>query len=150
MKHFMLALTTAGCLFASQPFAWSHCEIPCGIYDDQARINLILEHTHTIEKSMKAINAQANPNQLVRWVSNKEKHAEKIQNIVAKYFLCQRIKPVSPNKKNDFVKYQQELTWLHHILVHAMKAKQTTDPKHTQIIRDLVNQFQKSYFKKKQ
>jgi nickel superoxide dismutase len=55
----------------------AHCGIPCGIYDDQLRTQLIAEHATTIEKSMKQIMAlsKANPtntNQLVRWVTNKE------------------------------------------------------------------------------
>ena len=33
----------------------AHYEIPCGIYDDELRANLIYEHTITIEKSMKSI-----------------------------------------------------------------------------------------------
>ena len=33
----------------------AHCEIPCGIYDDQLRADLIAEHATTIEKSMKKI-----------------------------------------------------------------------------------------------
>ena len=31
---------------------YSHCQIPCGIYDDATRLKLISEHTLTIEKSM--------------------------------------------------------------------------------------------------
>lgn len=32
-------------------YASAHCEIPCGIYDDQMRVNMIGEHITTIEKS---------------------------------------------------------------------------------------------------
>jgi nickel superoxide dismutase len=35
--------------------AAAHCEIPCGIYDDEARIGMLLEHVATIEKSMNQI-----------------------------------------------------------------------------------------------
>jgi len=35
--------------------ASAHCEIPCGIYDDEMRINMINEHIATIEKSMNQI-----------------------------------------------------------------------------------------------
>ena len=35
--------------------AFSHCEIPCGIYDDEMRVRMIAEHVTTIEKSMKSI-----------------------------------------------------------------------------------------------
>ena len=88
--------------------AGAHCEIPCGIYDDQLRAKLIAEHATTIEKSMKQIIelSKAKPlnyNQLIRWVSNKEAHATKIQNIISQYFLTQRIKP-------DQKKYAEKLT----------------------------------------
>jgi nickel superoxide dismutase len=56
--------------------ARSHCQIPCGIYDDPARFVLMAEHIATIEKSMKTIvelSAQEKPdyNQLGRWVANR-------------------------------------------------------------------------------
>ena len=37
--------------------AAAHCEIPCGIYDDEARITILLEHVATVEKSMNQITA---------------------------------------------------------------------------------------------
>ena len=69
------------------PHAQAHCEIPCGIYNDSLRIEMILEDCQTIEKSMGQIadlskGGDKNYNQLVRWVSNKEDHANKIQHIV--------------------------------------------------------------------
>ena len=76
--------------------AFAHCEIPCGIYDDEARIASLREHVKTIEKSMaqiKGLSAEANKNQLIRWVDNKEAHANEIQHIVTQYFMTQRIKP---------------------------------------------------------
>jgi len=56
--------------------AAAHCEIPCGIYDDQMRIRFIAEDITTIEKAMKQIDELSakvplNYNQLVRWISNK-------------------------------------------------------------------------------
>ena len=85
-------------LFITAANVAAHCEIPCGIYDDELRANLIYEHTVTIEKSMKKIAelSKQNPvdyNQLVRWVSNKEEHAAKIQHTVSQYFMTQRIRP---------------------------------------------------------
>ena len=56
MKKIALSLAV---LFVSLGFymasAQAHCEIPCGIYDDELRMNLIIEHAGTIEKSMKSI-----------------------------------------------------------------------------------------------
>ena len=72
--------------------AWAHCEVPCGIYDDEARFTELEEHITTIEKAMAQVTelsaaAEENYNQIVRWVTNKEKHAEKFQHIVTQYFL---------------------------------------------------------------
>ena len=122
----------------------AHCEIPCGIYDDQLRTQLIAEHATTIEKSMKQIMelGKANPvnyNQLVRWVSNKEDHATEIQQIVSQYFMTQRIKP-------DQKKYSEKLIVLHKLLIAAMKCKQTTDLSHVNALRDHLKEFKLLYF----
>jgi nickel superoxide dismutase len=122
----------------------AHCEIPCGIYDDQLRVQLIAEHATTIEKSMKQIMtlSKANPtntNQLVRWVTNKEKHATEIQQIVAQYFMTQRIKP-------DQEKYSEKLILLHKMLIAAMKCKQTTDLSHVNALRAHLKEFEMLYF----
>ena len=122
----------------------AHCEIPCGIYDDQLRTKLIAEHAATIEKSMKQIMelSKAKPinyNQLERWVSNKETHATKIQNIISQYFLTQRIKP-------DQKKYAEKLTVLHKMLITAMKCKQTTDLSHVDALRAHLTNFEALYF----
>jgi nickel superoxide dismutase len=122
----------------------AHCEIPCGIYDDQLRTKLIAEHATTIEKSMKQIMELSkaeptNTNQLVRWVSNKEKHATEIQQIVSQYFMTQRIKP---NQK----KYSEKLILLHKMLVAAMKCKQTTDFSHVEALKAHLKEFELLYF----
>ena len=87
-----------------KPAVFSHCEIPCGIYDDEMRFTMVEEHIKTIEKAMKEIanlseHQPTNFNQIVRWVTNKEKHAEDIQHIISQYFLTQRVKLVE--KEND-------------------------------------------------
>ena len=122
----------------------AHCEIPCGIYDDKLRTQLIAEHATTIEKSMKQIMelSKADPvnyNQLVRWVSNKEDHATEIQQIVSQYFMTQRIKP-------DQKKYSEKLIVLHKLLIAAMKCKQTTDLSHVNALRDHLKEFKLLYF----
>ena len=131
----------------------AHCEIPCGIYADSVRISLIKEHITTIEKSMNQINeisksANPNYNQLVRWVTNKEEHAKKIQEIVSQYFLHQRIKPVEETSGDVYAKYQKHLQLLHHMLVFSMKCKQTTDLGFTEKLKATVADFEKAYFHK--
>ena len=133
--------------------AYSHCQIPCGIYDDDARIDEMAEHITTIEKSMKEIVSlsaaqKPNMNQLVRWVNNKDHHADEFSEIVTYYFMAQRVKlPAEGDMKaqNDYIK---KLTLLHRMLVHAMQAKQTTELEHVEKLRALLKEFHDVYFAK--
>ena len=143
-----------GAIFLITSIAFSHCEIPCGIYGDKTRIELLAEHITTIEKSIKSITSlrgekEINYNQLVRWVNNKEKHAEKIQEIVYQYFMAQRVKPADSKDAKKYDTYIQQLTILHEILVYAMKSKQSTDLNTITKLRSLVDSFEKVYFTKK-
>jgi nickel superoxide dismutase len=142
-KHFSLIFGILIVAFSAAS-ASAHCEIPCGIYDDQLRADLVAEHLTTIEKSMKSIVelSKQNPinyNQLIRWVTNKEKHADEIQDIVTQYFLTQRIKP-------DTKQYSEKLAVLHKMLVYAMKCKQTTDVANVDTLRSLLKEFEALYF----
>jgi nickel superoxide dismutase len=121
----------------------AHCEIPCGIYDDEMRINMIAEHITTIEKAMKETiqlegQKPTNHNQLTRWVMNKEHHANELQHIVTQYFMTQRI-------KLDAKKYSVKLTSLHKMLVYAMKCKQTTDLTYITKLRSVLKEFHGLY-----
>lgn len=133
-------------VFLYVSMAAAHCEIPCGIYDDQARIKLMLEHVTTIEKSMKQIieidkAVRGQSNQQVRWIMNKEKHADELQEIVCQYFMTQRIKV-------DTKQYDKKLAALHQMLVAAMKCKQSTDLQQVLKLRALIAQFEILYFTK--
>ena len=137
-------------LFANQRTS-AHCEVPCGIYEDSLRVSLIKEHITTIEKSMKMIGELSkedtpNYNQIVRWVMNKEEHAEKIQDIVSQYFLHQRVKITDPSDKEHYNKYVQQLATLHEISVYSMKSKQSTDTSNIDKLRKSVEAFEKVYF----
>ena len=139
-------------LFISQTVN-AHCEIPCGIYGDSIRVSLMLEHINTIEKAMINIDKLSNSdeinyNQIVRWVVNKEEHANKIQEIVSQYFLHQRIKPVDSINKIEYEKYLNQLSKLHEILVYSMKSKQSTDTNIIDKLRNAVNDFSGLYFHK--
>ncbi len=91
-------LLSAG-LFLSVQSAYAHCQLPCGIYDDHARVLSMLEDVRTIEKSVRLIkelsgeNDPLSQNQQIRWVMNKEEHAQKIISSMCDYFLTQRVKP---------------------------------------------------------
>jgi len=127
--------------------ALSHCEIPCGIYGDKMRFDMIEEHIATIEKSMNQIAelskaGDMNYNQIVRWVTNKDEHAGQIQHIASQYFLTQRIKPADGDAR---AKYDKHLELLHQMLVSAMKCKQTTDLAQVEKLRALNQEFRASY-----
>ncbi len=133
--------------------AYSHCQIPCGIYDDEGRFDMITEHITTVEKSMKLIktlSAQQNPNmnQVIRWVNNKEKHADEISHIVTYYFMAQRVKLPTKDNMKAFNEYVRKLTLLHEMLIYAMKTKQTTDLDNVDKLRSLLDEFHKVYFGK--
>ena len=139
--------------FAMGQRALSHCQIPCGIYDDQMRFTMIEENILTIEKSMKQIGKLSkqpdkNFNQIVRWTLNKENHADEIARIVSYYFLAQRVKPADSKDAKAHKEYLAEITVLHEMIVQAMKAKQTTDLVHAEKLRSLLKVFHKLYFGK--
>ena len=152
MKARTIALLTIVLGVFASANAWAHCEIPCGIYDDHMRIHMIEEHATTIEKSMNQIISlgaadTVDYNQLVRWVSNKEAHAQEIQDIVTAYFMAQRIKPPNDHGDESAVnEYMHKLALLHAIQIHAMKAKQSTDLEQIETLRKLVVKFRKAYF----
>jgi nickel superoxide dismutase len=147
LKNYFAVVVLLSVALVSAQSASAHCEIPCGIYDDQMRIQMIAEHITTIEKSMKEVKQLAtqhpdNQNQIVRWIVNKENHANELQEIVTQYFMTQRIKP-------DEKDYTKKLTLLHKMLVFAMKCKQTTDVAHIGTLRSLLKDFEALYFGKK-
>ena len=134
--------------WTSTPYA--HCEIPCGIYNDELRVTLIEEHIQTIEKSMTEIvrlgkESPVNYNQLVRWIDNKEKHADEIQEIVTQYFMTQRVKPADETDAAAYSRYVRQVTILHRMLIYAMKAKQTTDLEIVGTLRALLKDFTAAY-----
>ena len=150
MKVFTISLISLLIsLFSFSP-AFSHCEIPCGIYGDETRFAMLEEDITTVEKSMTMIvelskDGGKNANQLVRWINNKEKHADLIQETVSQYFMTQRIKPADESNQAEYKKYTEQLRLLHEMLICAMKAKQTTDTANVEKLRGLVASFKTSY-----
>lgn len=120
--------------------AYSHCQIPCGIYDDHARVKTMLEDTATTRKAVKLItelsgkkDAQSS-NQLVRWVLNKENHAQNVISTLSDYFLTQRVKP----KQKDYV---ERLKKHHAVIVAAMKVKQNADMKYVDALEASIKEL---------
>lgn len=150
MKATLITAATALVALCSAPLASAHCQVPCGIYADDNVFATMHKDQETIEKAMKQIaelskDPTANANQLVRWVNNKEKHAQSIQDTVAAYFLAQRVK-LNEADKNA---YTQKLALLHQITVYAMKCKQTTDVENAQKLHVALDSFQAAYVGKK-
>ena len=122
----------------------AHCQIPCGIYDDHARVQAMLEDASTIEKSARLIAELAgksdaqSQNQSVRWVMNKEKHAQNIISTISDYFLTQRVKP---NQKD----YAERLIKHHAVIIAAMKAKQNADMKYAKTLRESIEALSAYY-----
>jgi len=148
-KLLTLTAALATATFTLSPVAMAHCEVPCGIYSDDTVFTDLHTHLDTIEKAMNQINTLSkdpakNMNQIVRWVNNKEIHATKIQEIVAQYFLTQRVK-MDEKDKNA---YMLKLTQLHQITVYAMKCKQTTDLENAHKLHKVLDAFKAAYSKK--
>lgn len=148
MRHGRLKMLAGTALIAAIGLkVFAHCQIPCGIYDDPARLARMKEHVTTIEKSMKEIlalsgNKKPNWNQMTRWVNNKDEHADKLAEIVTYYFMAQRVKPVDPAEKEAYAEYIEKITSLHKIIVYSMKAKQTTDLRNIDKLRSLIKKVE--------
>ena len=147
----LIVLAVLAALAILTPMLYSHCQIPCGIYGDPQRFDMMAEHITTVEKSMKQIielsqESKPNMNQIVRGVQNKEEHADEIGHIVTFYFMSQRIKPASKSDIKAYSDYVHKLTLLHEMLVYSMKAKQTTDLSNVEKLRSLLKEFETAYF----
>ena len=136
--HWLLSpLIIWGFLSAFSVAAYAHCQVPCGIYDDHARIEKMLEDTATILKADRLI-AQLSgktdalsQNQLVRWVMTKEKHAQDVISIISNYFLTQRVKE---NQKD----YGERLKKHHAVIAAAMKVKQNPDETYALVLEKKI------------
>ena len=78
---FCLSLLALALLLCATPTK-SHCQVPCGIFDDSHRIAQLVEDVHTIEKAMKEFSRLQgivstdkdnflSQHQAIRWVATK-------------------------------------------------------------------------------
>jgi len=143
-RSFALLLMVLGLSFSFSQAANAHCQIPCGIFDDHARVEHMLEDVVTIYKSLDLIAELADKkdaqsqNQLIRWVMNKEKHADNIITTISEYFLAQRVK----SSQKD---YQERLVKHHAVMVAAMKATQNVDESYADTLRKAINELFEYY-----
>ena len=76
--------------------------------------------------------------QLIRWTVQKEAHAQKIISETADYFLAQRIKPGADH-------HEEKLELLHHIIVYAMKSKQSVENEPVETLGKKIAAFKALY-----
>lgn len=145
MKNVFLALSAFGLLLP--PTISAHCQVPCGIYADNNVLGKMHTDFETIDKATQKITeltatpeaAAANAHQIVRWVNNKESHAQAIQETVTNYFLAQRLKVAEA--ETDKENYLKKLTTCHKVIVAAMKCKQVADPKAVETLHHELHTF---------
>lgn len=140
----LTAFAVTGSILVLPRPSLSHCQIPCGIYDDHARVQSMLEDVTTIEKSVKLItelsgktDAQSK-NQLIRWVMNKEKHAQRIILTISDYFLTQRVK----QSQKD---YAERLLKHHAVIIAAMNTKQNARIKYVKTLKESIEALSNYY-----
>ena len=147
IKFFILIMIVNSTLFG-------HCQVPCGIYDDVARIRQVQEDFRTIEKAMSQIinlnskSSAQDKNQLVRWIKTKEEHANNIQKILTDYFLVQRIKSNENHNSVEYKNYIDQISTIHQILVVSMKCKQTVAVNYVGEGEKIIEKFIDVYFDK--
>lgn len=133
MSRKMISLTSLVLLALLPQLVAAHCQVPCGIYDDAARVTRMYEDAATIEKAMLQMEDLAGKtdaqsgNQFARWAATKENHASNIITIVAEYFLTQKVKPVAADDPG-YADYLAKLADHHLVMKAAMKAKQKVAP----------------------
>ncbi|MCF6174778.1 MAG: superoxide dismutase, Ni [Victivallaceae bacterium] len=140
----MLIASVVMLVMAGSSIIYAHCQVPCGIYDDNARVEAMLENAATVSKATKQINSLANKtdaqsqNQRVRWILNKEKHAQNIIMIIADYFLTQRVKPSQKDYPERLIKH-------HKVILLAMKVKQNVDLKYVKQLKVAIKALEAYY-----
>ncbi len=137
LAQLAFALSLASTPFIATQTADAHCQVPCGIYNDGARVESMLEDAATVAKADKMLAELAGKtdaqsiNQSTRWVLNKEKHAQSIIETISDYFLTQRVK----SSQSD---YTERLVKHHAVILAAMKAKQNADGKYATALAESI------------
>lgn len=144
MKYLGTQLSAIILLLCTTQSALAHCEVPCGIYNDQRRFENMLEDQETIAKGIGKIREMAgnsdpqSVNQTVRWINTKEAHATNIQHTISQYFMTQRIKA-------DKEGYAKKLAAAHAVMVAAMKCKQSAEAETAVTLKETILDFYRAY-----
>lgn len=140
----LAVVATAILLTGDVTTASAHCQVPCGIYDDAARVARLKEDATTIGKATGQITALAGKheaqafNQAARWVVTKEAHASHIIEVVSEYFLTQKVKPLAPSDPG-YDGYLKKLADHHAVMVAAMKTKQNADSTYVAALNSAID-----------
>ena len=146
----LVIIATATVLTLQPATTDAHCQVPCGIYDDKARIARLKEDAVTITKAIGQIQELSGKhdatafNQAARWVSTKEDHASHIITTVAEYFLTQKVKPVAAGA-DGYEGYLAKLADHHAVMVAAMKTKQSANPAAAQALDQAIDKLGTHY-----
>ncbi|MDF1659806.1 MAG: superoxide dismutase [Ni] [Verrucomicrobiales bacterium] len=122
----------------------AHCQVPCGIFSDQAEFEKMLEAQTTIAKAnveMAKLIEENTPlavNQATRWIMTKEDHCKKVIESVSEYFMAQRIKPDAEN-------YETALLAAHTVMRAAMKAKQDPSAEVAEALKTAIFDLYRAY-----
>jgi len=150
MKQSILSITLLAAILGAFTAhnANAHCQVPCGIFSDQLRFEAMLEEQITIAKAgveITKFSGEAESgvtplmaNQVARWVTTKEEHAQKIQDTIAAYFMAQRIKA-------DGEGYGEKLMAAHAVMTAAMKAKQDPSAEVAEMLKTAILDFYRAY-----
>ena len=150
-----------GCLFIVSILA--HCQVPCGIYDDKARLISMLEDTETIRKAVNEIEhiyADHQPlkpndyNQIVRWVNTKEDHASNIIKTLTEYFILQvsffsfflPIKDFLTEIKRVNIGESEKLVDYHTAMKYSLLCKQTVEIKKVDQLAQQILKLGRKYY----
>ncbi len=146
----LLVIAALLALIAAPALVSAHCQVPCGIYDDDARIARLYEDAATIEKAMTKmaelagnVDAQS-ANQFARWVATKEQHASHIIAVVSEYFLTQKVKSVAAGQEGRDA-YLAKLADHHAVMAAAMKTKQNASPDYATTLRAALDALSVHY-----
>lgn len=146
-----LAIVATFAVFTSNAkVTQAHCQVPCGIYDDAARIARLREDSATIAKAITNIKKLSGThdaegfNQLIRWTNTKEAHASHIIEVVSQYFLTQKVKPKAAGA-DGYEDYLKSLADHHGVMVAAMKAKQHANDEVVAGLNSAIDALAKRY-----
>ena len=146
----LMALSTTAIWTTLPRSAQAHCQVPCGIYDDGARVTQLKEDAVTISKAIAQINELGAKhdvqaiNQATRWIMTKENHASHIIEVVSEYFLTQKIKPVAKGVEG-YDAYLAKLADHHAVMVAAMKTKQSASSESAAALDKAIDALARHY-----